>query len=81
MVPWVALQYVIVVFPDHTHFFVFSEFSLPNNDSNEERKMSPCPLFTVYLKKLDKGLGLGLIDGLVSYFCLIHTVQNYGYTL
>ena len=22
-VPWVGLQYMIVVFPDHTHFFVY----------------------------------------------------------
>ena len=28
MVPWVSLQYVIVVFPDHTHFFHLGLHSL-----------------------------------------------------
>ncbi|XP_045211563.2 ras-associating and dilute domain-containing protein-like [Mercenaria mercenaria] len=32
--------------------------------SDEKKRMSPCPLFTVYLKRGDTGLGLGLIDGL-----------------
>ena len=27
MVPWVGLQFVIVVFPDHTHFFI-SHYSI-----------------------------------------------------
>ena len=25
-VPWVCLQFVIVVFPDHTHFFTYCKF-------------------------------------------------------
>ncbi|XP_060583806.1 ras-associating and dilute domain-containing protein-like [Ruditapes philippinarum] len=31
---------------------------------DENKRMSPCPLFTVYLKRGNTGLGLGLIDGL-----------------
>ena len=35
-VPWVCLQFVIVVFPDHTHYFrrniVFDELSIRRND-------------------------------------------------
>ena len=27
-VPWVGLQYVIVVFPDHTHFFIVNRIFL-----------------------------------------------------
>ena len=27
MVPWVGLQYAIVVFPDHTHFLTYISFS------------------------------------------------------
>ena len=27
--PWVCLQFVIVVFPDHTHFFVLSPWEIP----------------------------------------------------
>ena len=30
--PWVGLQYVIVVFPDHTHFFPCSCFSTLSAD-------------------------------------------------
>ena len=29
-VPWVCLQFVIVVFPDHTHFLYFISVSLSN---------------------------------------------------
>ena len=27
-VPWVCLQFVVVVFPDHTHFFSYNEAHL-----------------------------------------------------
>ena len=43
----------------------FSDLKVFNNDDSEHRKMSPCPLFTIYLRKTEQGLGLGLIDGLV----------------
>ena len=31
-VPWVCLQFVIVVFPDHTHFISVNEFSRKKNN-------------------------------------------------
>ena len=27
MVPWVGLKYVLVVFPDHTHLVIFSDYN------------------------------------------------------
>ena len=36
MVPWVGLQYVIVVFPDHTHFLFENHF----------RSFLECPFYT-----------------------------------
>ena len=35
-VPWVCLQFVIVVFPDHTHlFFLMQLFSTPSNPNKQ----------------------------------------------
>ena len=31
-VPWVCLQFVIVVFPDHTHILFFNDFRLFNDN-------------------------------------------------
>lgn len=46
---------------DHT-----SQFDVTVSD--DKKQMAPCPLFTVYLKKGETGIGLGLIDGLVCLY-------------
>lgn len=42
--------------------------------TDEDRKMTPCQLYTVYLQKQDGGLGVALVDGLVSGHMLARIV-------
>ena len=35
MVPWGCLQFVIVVFPDHTHYFLYSGMAVSGQDKLE----------------------------------------------
>ncbi|KAL4240013.1 hypothetical protein ACF0H5_000808 [Mactra antiquata] len=37
---------------------------------DDQKRTSPCPMFTVYLHKADNGFGLSLIDGLHTTLCL-----------
>ena len=41
-VPWVGLQFVIVVLPDHTHFFSCIKFIINKFDSYKLLKLSIC---------------------------------------
>ncbi|KAK3590954.1 hypothetical protein CHS0354_034526 [Potamilus streckersoni] len=39
-------------------------------EGETQKKTTPCPLYSVQLHKNDKGLGLGLVDGLYTPLCL-----------
>ena len=51
-VPWVCLQFVIVVFPDHTHLLFFSHCHIKTHSTIDLRDIQQVRLFLV--NNLDK---------------------------
>ena len=62
-VPWVCLQFVIVVFPDHTHLLFFIQGSLRKNSKTFQRLLK-----TILQFPRAKRLGKILIEVLKFFF-------------
>ena len=39
-VPWVCLQFVIVVFPNHTHYLLYSVYYIPISDKKRQKDLN-----------------------------------------
>ena len=62
MMPWAYLQFVIVVFPDHTHYFCYNFLK-----GISEMEIFKCALFAMHIQYQFKGLAETILKMFISF--------------